>query len=59
MRVWELIEKLSKYDQNMPVKISAYESFITDAGTDLGDFIEKDIDDIYDLESRLVIRGEY
>ena len=59
MTVGELIEKLSKYDKNLPVNVSAWESCMTDAGTDLGDYSEKTSLSIYDLETRIVIRGDY
>jgi hypothetical protein len=53
--VGELILELLKYDPRLPVKCSHYESHMTDAGTDLGDNVERNIDSVHDLETRVVI----
>jgi len=55
MTVGELIEKLSKFNPNSPVKVSYYVSQITDSGTDMGGSEEHSINDINDLETRVVL----
>jgi hypothetical protein len=55
MNVGDLIKKLSEFDKNTPVKVSYYVSCMTDSGTDMGGDEERPIEDIYDLQTRIVL----
>jgi len=55
LTVGELKEKLKDLHDSTPVYIPVYESYITEAGSDLGDDVEHGIVDVHDLQNRVEI----
>lgn len=56
--VGKLINHLSQYDKNTPIYIDQYVSNWDGEGTDMSGFENKRIAEIYDLDSRIVLRSE-
>lgn len=54
--VGEMIEELSKYDRSKPFYATQYHESYTDSGTDMGSSEEHDVEGVYDLESRVVLK---
>lgn len=58
MTVGDLIHHLSKFNPNLPIKIESYVECITDAGSDLGGMEDHSINEITNLETKVVISIE-
>lgn len=56
--VGKLIEHLSKYDKNIPIYVEKYVDCWDGEGTNMSYMDEKRIEEICDLESRLVLKLE-
>lgn len=58
--VGDLKEALKNFDDKLPVFITIYHESITEAGTDLGGEEDHGIENVTDLETRIVLHpGSY